>query len=117
MELIKIKETENGRAVSARDLHEFIGSKQDFSTWIKNRIKKYDLIEGEDFTFHKFVERKATVHEYILSMDCAKELAMIENNDKGRRARKYFIACEKKLKEVTPPKIPTTMVEALALAL
>ena len=41
--------------------------------------------------------------EYALSIDMAKELSMIENNDNGRRARKYFIACERKLQEANTP--------------
>ena len=41
--------------------------------------------------------------EYALSIDMAKELSMIENNDNGRRARKYFIACERKLQEANVP--------------
>ena len=40
---------------------------------------------------------KSVAHNYILKMDMAKELSMVENNDKGRQARKYFIECEKKL--------------------
>ena len=57
-ELIQISETEiNGvltKTVNARDLHSFLESKQDFSTWIKNRIVKYDFIENQDLiVFHK----------------------------------------------------------------
>lgn len=37
--------------------------------------------------------------EYALSIEMAKELSMVENNEKGRIARKYFIACEEKLKQ------------------
>lgn len=56
-ELIKIKEENGRRAVSARELHNFLGSKQDFSTWIKNRIEKYGFTENVDYQpFHKFVE-------------------------------------------------------------
>jgi len=58
---------------------------------IKNRIEKYGFIEGEDFTLHKFVERRATVIDYHLTIEVAKELAMIENNEKGREVRRYFI--------------------------
>ena len=60
-ELIQISETEiNGvliKTVSARDLHSFLESKQDFSTWIKNRIEKYGFVENQDFVrFHKKME-------------------------------------------------------------
>ena len=48
-ELIKITEQNGQQAVNARDLHEFLGSKKDFSNWIKNRIEKYGLVENQDF--------------------------------------------------------------------
>lgn len=91
--------------VSARELHSFLESRQDFSTWIKNRIERYEFVENQDFVrFHKKMEaNNATMIEYFVSVGMAKELAMVENNDKGSQARKYFIACEKKLKEQTTP--------------
>ena len=47
--------------------------------------------------------------EYFVSVGMAKELAMVENNDKGSQARKYFIECEKQLKEqITSPVPPPT---------
>lgn len=94
-ELIPIEENNGRKAVSARYLHAFLESKQDFTTWIKSRIDKYDLIENVDFTLHKFMERNAWKHEYVLSVDAAKELSMVEGNEKGKQARRYFIACEK----------------------
>lgn len=88
----------NGKEVNARDLHAFLGSKRDFSTWIKDRIKSYDFIEGVDFqSFTEIVEREVgatTRIEYVLSVDMAKELSMLEGNDRGKQARQYFIACE-----------------------
>lgn len=111
-ELFQISETEiNGtltKTINARDLHSFLESKQDFSTWIKNRIEKYDFIENQEFIrFHKKMEaNNATMIEYIIILDMAKELSMVENNEQGRLARRYFIECEKKLKEIKqePPK-------------
>lgn len=108
MNIIKVIANEQGsQVVSARDLHEFLESKQDFSTWIKNRIKKYGLIENQDYNLlHNFVEQVSGTKqliEYALTLDSAKELAMVEGNDKGREARQYFIACEKKLKEEAKP--------------
>ena len=113
-ELFRISETEiNGtltKTVNARELHSFLESKQDFSTWIKNRIEKYDFIENQDFiVFHKKMENPQggrPMSEYAITLDMAKELSMVENNEQGRLARRYFIECEKKLKEVRqePPK-------------
>lgn len=109
-EIIKIN---SNNTVSGRELHEFLESKRDFTTWIKDKINKYGFVEGIDFTFHKFVERKTWKHDYEITVDMAKELSMIENNDKGKQARRYFINCEKKLKEVV--KKPLTTLEQLKL--
>lgn len=91
--------------VSARELHSFLDSRQDFSTWIKNRIERYEFVENQDYiSLHRKMERVVggTVRiEYFVSVGMAKELAMVENNDKGSQARKYFIECEKRLKEQT----------------
>ena len=89
------------QTVNARELHAFLESKQDFSTWIKNRIEKYGFVENVDYTlFHKKMEQVSGAKhliEYFVSIGMAKELAMVENNDKGKQARKYFIECERKL--------------------
>lgn len=115
-------QTINGNAVetvSARELHSFVESKQDFSTWIKNRIEKYGFVENVDYLLHKIVEQtpSGAKHkiEYYITLDMAKQLAMVENNEKGMQVRKYFIECEKQLKEQTATQkpIPLTFAEAL----
>lgn len=115
-ELIKIKEYNGKQAVSARELHEFLESKQDFSNWIRNRIKKYGLVENQDYTsLNKIVERETggtTRIEYALSISAAKELAMVEGNAKGKQARQYFITCENKLREIASK--PLSQVEIVA---
>lgn len=102
-ELIPISEKDGKRAVSARDLHSFLESKRDFSNWIKDRIDKYDLVENVDYVvFNKFGENPNGGRpqiEYALTVDAAKELSMVEGNEKGKQARRYFIECERKLKE------------------
>ena len=97
--------------VNARELHTFLESKQDFSTWIKNRIADYDFVENQDFVrFHKKMEaNNATLIEYHITLDMAKELSMVERNEKGKQARKYFIECEKRLQAT----MPQTYLEAL----
>mgnify|MGYP002680007941 CR=1 FL=1 len=89
--------------MNARELNQFLESKQDFSNWIKNRIEKYGFVENQDFeVYNKIIENpqggRPTI-EYALSVDMAKELSMVENNEKGRLARKYFIECEKIARE------------------
>ena len=88
-------------AVNARDLYKTLKSKTRFNDWIKNRINEYQFIANVDFI--SFTENlvkpkggRPTV-EYHLTLDMAKELAMVENNEEGRKVRRYFIRCEKDL--------------------
>lgn len=111
MELIKVK-TEGGKqAVFARDLYVFLECKKDFSDWIKSRIEKYDFEDGIDFTtFQGKSTGGRPTWEYILTMDTAKEIAMVEGNEKGKVARKYFIECEAKLKALQPRLSPAELI-------
>ena len=114
-ELIKITTNESGvNCVSARELHEGLEVKRDFTTWIKGRITKYNFEENTDYTKVSLIHQNGGIKkgrggdtksvDYIITVDMAKELCMVENNDLGRKFRKYFIACEKKLQEVQQPK-------------
>lgn len=113
-ELIKITEKEGQQLVSARELHEFLEVNSRFNDWIGNRIRKYEFEEGNDYT-KILVQciRGQNEYDYAITIDMAKELSMVENNEKGKKARKYFIQCEKKLKGINQPKLPTTYKEAL----
>ena len=121
-ELIKITEQNGKRAVSARELHLFLESKQEFANWIKNRIDKYGFIENQDFeVFDNFIKNPnggRPLREYALTIDTAKEIAMVEGNERGKMARQYFIECEKQLraKEQAHQQIPQSFSEALRLA-
>ena len=58
------------QAVNARELHSFLESKQDFSTWIKKRIADYDFVENQDFvTFSENYEKGRPRLEYALTLD------------------------------------------------
>ncbi|BBE09697.1 Prophage antirepressor [Mycoavidus cysteinexigens] len=87
--------------VNARNLHAFLGIGKDFSTWIKNRIAQYGFIEDQDFVlFPNFGENLTggrPAKEYALTLDMAKELSMVERNEKGKQARQYFIECERRI--------------------
>ncbi|MDF1720512.1 MAG: phage antirepressor KilAC domain-containing protein [Minwuia sp.] len=111
MELIKITDLPTaGRHIptaDARELHGYMAVKDDFSTWMKRRIKKYEFTDGVDYwVFSDSAENPSggrPTLEYKLTLDMAKELAMVENNDKGREARRYFIACEERAKSPPDP--------------
>ena len=103
-ELINVRNENGELLVSARELHKGLEVKSRFNDWINNRIKKYDLIEDIDYT-KILVEcnRGQKVYDFVLKIDCANELSMVENNEKGKQIRRYFIECEKKLKQVALP--------------
>lgn len=91
-ELIKITGRTIGagevNSVDAREQHRFLESKQDFSTWIKSRFEQYGFMEGVDFiVFHNSVENSTGRPriDYFVSIDAAKELSMVERNEKPCR--------------------------------
>lgn len=136
---INVIEKNGAQAVDAKELHRLLEVGKDFSTWIKDRIKKYDFKEGEDFFCVKMDQADQTDQsenfdanlggrknanspqngglsnkktgrggkrpgagnpnfvpiDYLLSMDMAKELSIIENNDIGRKIRRHLIEVEK----------------------
>lgn len=71
-----------------------------FSDWIKNRISHYNFIENQDYIIELVYTKGRPRKEYYVTLDMAKELCMVENNEKGRQARRYFIDCEKRLKNL-----------------
>lgn len=117
--LIKIYENERKeQLVSARELHRALKNKRQFVDWIRQRIEQYDFIEGVDYiSFSQNCEKpsggRPTI-EYALKLDTAKEISMVENNEQGRKIRRYFIEVEKKSRELFD--IPKTLPEALRKA-
>lgn len=99
--------TSNGetQAVMGRDLHTFLESKEPYTRWISRLIEKYGFVAGQDF-MTKMSETSdlggRPKQDHILTLDMAKELSMVQNNDRGRQARQYFIECERRAKEATP---------------
>jgi phage anti-repressor protein len=101
--IVPVYEDGDGRTlVNARELHSFLGSRQEFAHWIKGRIEKYGFFSDEDYLIilsnrvgGGIGKPKA---DYLLTLNTAKEIALVENNEMGRLIRKYFIACEKKLR-------------------
>ena len=109
-ELIKLNQNDfDGQikqTVNARELWQKLEINSKFADWFKNRVNKYEFVENIDFiSVSKILENGGKSIEYFISIDMAKELCMVENNLQGRTIRKYFIECEKKLKEVSVPKI------------
>lgn len=100
-----------------RELHTYLQNGDKFAGWIKARIEQYGFEESRDFqSFSVRTEkpkggRPST--DYHLSLDMAKELSMVENNDKGRAARRYFIDMERKALEAGGQPTVASHLEAL----
>ncbi|AZF92173.1 antirepressor protein [Streptococcus phage CHPC1246] len=113
--LINVTLNENQEpVVSARQLHKSLEVKTRFSQWVEQNFKI--LEEGYDFTsvvgttvVNNGANRK--LQDYVLSLDAAKNLAMVSKTDKGKEVRQYFIQVEKDFN--SPEKI---MARALLMA-
>ena len=133
MIIIELKKVEEGiipiyenetkeKLINARELfYELRGekTKTKFADWIKQRIQQYEFIENEDFIkLRKFTmvgNLKRPQTDYYITVDMAKELCMVENNDTGRNIRRYFIEVEKRYREII--NTPTNIFDFMRLAL
>lgn len=90
---------------NARDLHKFLEVGKRFASWITERLTEYKFVENQDYILvsqnweikGRGGDRRSK--DYHLTLDTAKELAMVERNEKGRQIRRYFIECEKQLRQ------------------
>ena len=110
-QIIKINNQNNQFPVDARELHRKLKTGARFNDWIRRRILEYDFIKNEDFLLLKneYLQNQALTKkqkqalnfrlDYFLTLDMAKELAMLENNETGRSIRRYFIQVEKAYRE------------------
>lgn len=102
--LIPINEHNGKRAVSARDLYNFLGCTERFQSWFGRQLQ-YGFVEYVDFVGCKVFNTLANqeLQDYAITIDMAKEVSMLQRSEKGKLARKYFIACEERLRELTTP--------------
>ena len=116
--LIKVNTNEKGEVViSGRELHEFLEIGTEYMKWF-DRMTEYGFTENVDFSVIVNFDDDDTafgglrkITDHAIKLDMAKELAMIQRNDKGKQARLYFIAIEKEYN--SPEKI---MARALRIA-
>ena len=92
--------TEKINSVNAREIHQYLNVKTRFNDWIKRAIEKYDFLENVDYSKMSRVIKVGDAIDYIVSLDMAKELSMLENNEKGKETRKFFINFEKQARNV-----------------
>lgn len=94
-ELIKVNYDNDIPTVSGRELHEFLGVKSKYADWFKNMCA-YGFTENVDYTaISKILENGGRSIEHALTIEMAKELCMLQRNEKGKLARTYFINLEK----------------------
>lgn len=99
-ELIPVTENqENEVVVSGRDLHEFLEIGTQYTKWFE-RMQEYGFEENLDFI--EVSQKRLTSHgrshdmtDHLLKLDAAKEISMIQRNEKGKQARQYFLQIEK----------------------
>lgn len=112
-EIITITKTtineEEVNAVNARELWQKLESKQRFADWIKDRLEGFT--KGQDYVFHKITKNlpcggRPEV-DYIISLDVAKHIAMLERNEQGRKIRQYFIEVEKEFRRQASRQFPS----------
>ncbi|EAL0571209.1 phage antirepressor Ant [Campylobacter jejuni] len=87
-------------SANAREIFCFLEIETQFSIWLERRILHYNFIENQDYIIELVYTKGRPRKEYYITLDMAKELCMVENNEKGRQARRYFIECEKRLKNL-----------------
>ena len=118
-DLIKISVNEEQEQVdSGRELHEFLEVGTQYTKWFERKVEKYGFIENSDFATisqNRLTAQgnETTYKEHILKLSMAKELAMLENNEKGKQARLYFIRCEEEYKKQKQNMLPQTYIQAL----
>ncbi|MFR0822800.1 MAG: antA/AntB antirepressor family protein [Clostridia bacterium] len=119
-ELLPIYENEKKeKLVNTRELHIILKNKRKFTDWIKQRIEQYEFVENSDFIcFSQNCEKPVGGRpslEYYITVDMAKQLSMVENNDVGKQMRKYFIEVEKRYRTIIES--PTNIFDFMRLAL
>lgn len=96
--LIKIEERNGEQLVSGRELHKFLEIKARFNDWFP-RMCEYGFIENKDYI--AITQKRVTAQgnettytDYLMKISMAKELSMLQRNERGKQAREYFVKCE-----------------------
>ncbi|OOF44233.1 antirepressor [Rodentibacter trehalosifermentans] len=133
---------EGVEGINARDVHRLLKVGRDYSTWIKARIKQAGFIENQDFVIvenlsspvllsksdeelsspvlasaknkRSSMARPQKLIDYIITLDTAKHLCLMEKNEIGRAIRQHFIEAEKQLKQVVPKVYRNTLAKTQA---
>ena len=112
--LVPVYETSSGeKVVYGSELYAVLGVETPYRIWSARRLLDIDAVENEDFEAVQICTASGqTRKDHIVKLDTAKEMAMLERNEKGKQVRKYFIIIEKKYSRA---KVPTTIPEQIQL--
>ena len=105
--------------VDARDMHVFLGGGYVFANWIREQTSRANLVEDKDFrkVFSKTGNNPAGGRprvDYVLTLDAAKEIGMLDKGPRGKDLRLYFLECERRLEAGETAEAPTLRSNALA---
>jgi len=106
-EIIPVEVVNNEVMVESQLLHQRLSVADHHRSWISRRIEQYGFVEGIDFRADlRESSGGRRAKNYIITIDMAKELAMLENNENGRAIRRYFIEVEKQYRDWIGIKLP-----------
>lgn len=99
-ELLKVNYDSERITLSARELHEFLGIKTRYNDWFE-RMEKYGFTENVDY--RAITQKRVTVQgngttytDHEITLDMAKEIAMLQRSERGKQCRQYFLELERK---------------------
>lgn len=115
--LVPVYETSTGeKVVYGSELYTVLEVKSRYREWVERRLSDVDAVENEDFEGAENSAPSGQARkDYIIKLDTAKEMAMLERNEKGKQVRKYFIAIEKKYKRKQIPMTISEQIQLLAM--
>ena len=115
--LVPVYETSTGeKVVYGSELYTVLEVKSRYREWVERRLSDVDAVENEDFEGAEFSAPSGqTRKDHIIKLDTAKEMAMLEKNEKGKQVRNYFIAVEKKYNHRQVPMTVPEQIQLLAM--
>lgn len=102
--LVPVYETDTGeKVVYGTELHDSLDVKSNYREWVGRRFSECDAIESTDYSFVEISTKGRPAKNHIIKLDVAKEMAMLERNERGKEVRRYFIEIEKRHKSQPLP--------------
>lgn len=99
-EIIKIEVKDGQQLVSGRELHKFLEIKTPYTQWFE-RMVEYEFVENTDFipvsqkSESGGISGVKVVQDHLMTLNMAKEISMLQRNEKGKQARQYLLSAKK----------------------